>query len=60
MKYLSVADTAKKWGVWALKFDMVILLDFASYLIYYYTHKKVTHEYNNWRRLDEPVLLPRG
>lgn len=31
---------------------MVILRDFASHLIYY-THKKVTHEYNNWRRLDE-------
>ena len=40
----------------------LILLDFASYLIYY-TRKKVTyelltHEYNYWRRADESVLLP--
>jgi hypothetical protein len=45
----------------------LILLDFASYLIYYtrelVTRKKVTyelltHEYNYWRRADESVLLP--
>lgn len=35
----------------------LVLLDFANYLIYY-TCKKVTYEYNYWRRADESVLLP--
>ena len=32
-----------------------ILLNFANYLLYY-TCKKVTYEYNCWRREDESVL----
>ncbi len=33
------------------------LLDFTD-LMNYYNRKKVTYEYNNWRRENESVLLP--